>query len=84
MKKIDPYSGISTLVNHVAEGFDPSHAHIMPIYQTSTFSYPDVPTGAAISQGREAGLLLYPGRQPKRLAAGTKDCIPGRAGAAAG
>ncbi len=55
MKKINPYSGISTLVNHVAEGFDPSHAHVMPIYQTSTFSYPDVPTGAAISQGREAG-----------------------------
>ncbi len=55
MKKIDPLSGISTLVNHVGEGFDPSHAHVAPIYQTSTFSYPDVTTGAAISQGRESG-----------------------------
>lgn len=55
MKKINPLSGISTVVNHVSEGFDPSHAHVIPIYQTSTFSYPDVPTGAAISQGREPG-----------------------------
>jgi len=55
MKRIDPFSGIGTLVNHVGEGFDPSHAHVAPIYQTSTFSYPDVPTGAAISQGREPG-----------------------------
>ncbi len=55
MKKIPSSSGMSTLVNHVGEGFDPSHAHVSPIYQTSSFIYPDVPTGAAISQGREPG-----------------------------
>lgn len=43
--------GMSTLVNHVSEGHNPHHSHITPIYQTSTFSFPDVATGASIFQG---------------------------------
>jgi methionine-gamma-lyase len=45
--------GISTQVNHVGEGNHPLHAHVEPIYQTSTFSFPDSDTGAAIFQGAE-------------------------------
>ncbi|MHC1740179.1 MAG: PLP-dependent aspartate aminotransferase family protein [Anaerolineaceae bacterium] len=50
-KNIDPKLGISTLVNHVSEGDDPLHAHVTPIYQTSTFSFPDTSSGAEIFAG---------------------------------
>ena len=33
--------GVSILVNHYAEGQQPFHAHVMPIYQSSRFSFPD-------------------------------------------
>lgn len=52
-KKSNPKHGISTLVNHISEGDYPLHAHVEPIYQTSTFSFPDTDTGAAIFQGAE-------------------------------
>ncbi|HEY9087298.1 MAG TPA: PLP-dependent aspartate aminotransferase family protein [Anaerolineaceae bacterium] len=55
MTSIDPRYGMSTLVNHVQEGHHPHHAHVSPIYQTSTFSFPDVDTGAAIFAGTTPG-----------------------------
>jgi methionine-gamma-lyase len=57
MKKLDPKLGIGSLVNHVGEGTDPHHAHISPIYQTSTFSIPDVETGAAIFKNEKSGYV---------------------------
>lgn len=57
MGQIDPKYGIGTLVNHVAEGDNPKHAHLSPIYQTSTFSFPDVATGAALFKGEEHGFI---------------------------
>jgi methionine-gamma-lyase len=57
MTPIDPKHGIGTLVNHVAEGGDPLCAHIAPIYQTSTFRFPDVDTGAARFRGEEDGYI---------------------------
>ena len=57
MTSIDPNHGIGTLVNHVAEGGDPLCAHIAPIYQTSTFRFPDVDTGAARFRGEEDGYI---------------------------
>jgi methionine-gamma-lyase len=57
MIHIDPTHGIGTLVNHVAEGGDPLCAHIAPIYQTSTFRFPDVDTGAARFRGEEDGFI---------------------------
>lgn len=51
MPDFDPKQGLSTLVNHAGEGHNPQHAHVTPIYQTSTFSFPDVATGASIFQG---------------------------------
>jgi len=57
MTTINPLHGIGTLVNHVAEGGDPLNAHIAPIYQTSTFRFPDVDTGAARFRGEEDGFI---------------------------
>lgn len=57
MTQINPDLGLSTLVNHVGEGENPLHAHVMPIYQTSTFSFPDVETGAAIFKGEAPGYI---------------------------
>ncbi len=47
--------GLSTLVNHYAEGNYPHRAHVMPIYQTSLFSFPDHATGVAIYDGSMEG-----------------------------
>jgi methionine-gamma-lyase len=39
---------IGTLVTHVGEDNHPHYTHVSPIYQTSTFNFPDVATGAGI------------------------------------
>jgi methionine-gamma-lyase len=57
MRKINPNYGLSTLVTHVGEGEDPRNAHITPIYQTSTFKFPDVATGGAIFKGEAEGYI---------------------------
>jgi methionine-gamma-lyase len=57
MSKINPSHGISTLANHTAEGDHPEHAHSMPIFQTSTFEFPDVESGAARFRGEQAGYI---------------------------
>jgi methionine-gamma-lyase len=46
---------ISTLVNHVGEDENAHHSHVSPIYQTSTFNFPDVATGAGIVARTEPG-----------------------------
>lgn len=50
-----PHHGLGTLVNHYGEGDHPNHAHVMPIYQTSLFSFPDHATGVAIYDGSQKG-----------------------------
>ncbi len=57
MTRIDPKLGFSSLVNHVGEGENPLHSHITPIYQTSTFSFPDVATGAGIFKNEIPGYV---------------------------
>jgi methionine-gamma-lyase len=57
MSKINPSHGISTLVNHAAEGDHAEHAHTMPIFQTSTFEFPDVESGAARFRGEQPGYI---------------------------
>jgi methionine-gamma-lyase len=57
MAEFKPSFGLGTLVNHVAEGDNAEHAHVTPIYQTSTFRYPDVATGVAIWKGEEPGYI---------------------------
>jgi methionine-gamma-lyase len=55
MSGFSPNHGFSTIVNHAREGDNPYHAHVSPIYLTSTFSFPDVRTGADIMSGKEDG-----------------------------
>ncbi|MBT6036888.1 MAG: PLP-dependent transferase, partial [Kordiimonadaceae bacterium] len=53
--RVKPEHGMSTVVNHVGEGSHDKHAHLMPIYQTSTFSFDSVDEGADIFAGRKKG-----------------------------
>ncbi len=46
---------IGTLVTHIGEDDNPSDAHVTPIYQTSTFNFPDVATGAGIVARTQPG-----------------------------
>ncbi len=57
MLKISSTYGISTIVNHCQEGDNPHHSHVSPIFQTSTFGFPDVATGAAIFAGEQKGYI---------------------------
>jgi methionine-gamma-lyase len=57
MKNFTPSHGISTIVNHAEEGENPHHAHVSPIFMTSTFSFPDVATGAGIVSGEREGYV---------------------------
>jgi methionine-gamma-lyase len=50
-----PKHSISTLVTHIGEDENPHHTHVTPIYQTSTFNFPDVATGAGIVARTEPG-----------------------------
>lgn len=45
----------STLVTHIGEDDNPHHTHVTPIYQTSTFNFPDVATGAGIVARTQPG-----------------------------
>jgi methionine-gamma-lyase len=47
--------GIGSLVNHAGEFKDPRHAHVNPIFQTSTFTFPDVNFGSDIFKGENPG-----------------------------
>jgi len=55
MIEFSPQHGLGTLINHYAEGEHPYHAHVMPIYQTSLFSFPDHATGVSIYDGSQEG-----------------------------
>jgi len=57
MINFSPNQGFSTIVNHAHEGNNPHHAHISPIYMTSTFAFPDVQTGADIMSGAQDGYV---------------------------
>lgn len=57
MDQINREQGLGTLANHVGEGHHSLHSHLMPIYQTSTFSFPDVDTGAATFKGEKPGYV---------------------------
>jgi methionine-gamma-lyase len=46
---------ISTLVTHIGEEDHARFSHVSPIYQTSTFNFPDVATGAGIVARKEPG-----------------------------
>lgn len=55
MYEFKPEHGIGTLVTHFTEGSNPLNTHIAPIYQTSTFIFPDLASGAALYRGDSQG-----------------------------
>ena len=55
MYHFSPNHSLSTLVTHVGEDNNPHFTHVTPIYQTSTFNFPDVATGAGIVARTEPG-----------------------------
>lgn len=70
--KYNPHNlDLATLLSHYMEGEDPLHAHLTPIYQTSTFSFPDVETGAGSISGENTGFVYTrtDNPNPRQLAA---------------
>ncbi len=57
MRRLSPKAGISTIVTHYQEGDHPLHAHVMPIFQTSTFSFPDMEAARRVFSGEQEGYL---------------------------
>jgi methionine-gamma-lyase len=55
MYQFSPKDGLGTIAMHAEESYHPLHAHFTPIFQTSTFDFPDVKTGAGIVEGVESG-----------------------------
>lgn len=49
--------GLGTLACRAGEGDYPMNAYVSPIYETSTFVFPDFAAGAAISIGEGAGYM---------------------------
>ncbi len=64
MKKNPHKLGLGTIVSHFTEYDNPHHAHVAPIYQSSTFSFPDVQTGADIFAGKIDGFGYTRGDNP--------------------
>jgi methionine-gamma-lyase len=75
MSKINPAHGISTLANHFAEGDHAEHAHSMPIFQTSTFEFPDVESGAARFRGDQPGYIYTRLGNPNAAQAAAKIAV---------
>jgi methionine-gamma-lyase len=57
MKKYPDKIKMGTLVTHYLEGDNPHNTHITPIYQTSTYSFPDMQTSAEIFDGKTDGFI---------------------------
>ncbi len=53
----DPRHGMGTLVTHAYEQKNSLDAHVTPIFQTSTYIFPDAETGAARFKGEEQGYI---------------------------
>jgi len=53
--QFSPNHSLSTLVTHIGEEANSFDAHVTPIYQTSTFNFPDVATGAGIVARTQPG-----------------------------
>lgn len=75
MTKISPTHGLGTLVNHALEGNNPDHAHVMPIYQTSTFCFPDAETGGRIFAGEQPGYVYTRAGNPNAVQLAEKYAI---------
>ncbi|MBT8114333.1 MAG: aminotransferase class I/II-fold pyridoxal phosphate-dependent enzyme [Arenicella sp.] len=68
MKKSNPPRGMGTLVNHVGEHHHHLRAHVMPIYQTTTFGFDDVASAIDTFTFKDSESFVYTrGRNPNSL-----------------
>lgn len=56
-RNINPRQGMSTLATHALEGDNPHHAHVSPIFQTSTFGFEDSASGAEVFNHTRPGYI---------------------------
>lgn len=64
MSDVRPEHGMSTVVNHVGEDGHAKHAHLMPIYQTSTFGFDTVEEAGDVFAGRTEGYAYTRSQNP--------------------
>lgn len=64
MSDVRPEHGMSTVVNHVGEDGHANHAHLMPIYQTSTFGFDTVEEAGDVFAGRTEGYAYTRSQNP--------------------
>ncbi len=65
MKSVNPGQGTGTLLNHVGEHHHALSAHVMPIFQTSTFSFDTVQAAVDSFTGVDRDSYVYTrGRNP--------------------
>jgi methionine-gamma-lyase len=50
-------TGMGTLVTHLGENQNPYFAHVMPLYQSAAFCFPDAQSGAEIFAGQQPGYI---------------------------
>ena len=68
MKKPSSPRGIGTLVNHIGEHKHHLRAHVMPIYQTTTFGFDDVSSAIDTFSYKDSESFVYTrGRNPNSL-----------------
>jgi methionine-gamma-lyase len=64
MPKFAPHHRIGTIAMQAEEGENPHYAHITPIYQSTTFLFPDVGTGQEIFMKERPGYYYSRVRNP--------------------
>lgn len=64
MHPISMPRGLSTLVNHEIEEQEVPLAHVLPIFQTSAYTFPDYSTAAATFRGEIPGYTYTRGTNP--------------------
>ena len=68
MKKSKPPYGIGTIVNHIGEHGHHLRAHVMPIYQTTTFGFDDVASAVDTFSYKDSESYVYTrGRNPNSV-----------------
>ncbi len=75
MASFDPNFGLGTLATHACEGNNSQDAHATPIFETSTFDFPDVASGAARFHGDIPGYIYTRLNNPNLKQLGDKIAI---------
>lgn len=68
MSELKRSYGLATIVNHYDEHNHPLHAHVMPVYQTSSFGFDNMAEAEETFSGRNKENFVYTrGRNPNAI-----------------